>query len=207
MSKPVIMIGNGGHAAVLLEILIAQKRKILGYTAPEQNKSLFNLPYLGTDEAIKLYGKNKIDLVLGLGTVSVSLHRKAIFEAFIAHGYSFANVIHSAAILSPSVQLGQGIQIMAGAILQTNAKISDNSIINTGTIIEHDSSIGKHSHIAPGTTLSGGVLIGENCHIGTGTSIIQGISIGDGTLVGAGSVVVNDIVKNKKVYGVPAKEV
>lgn len=207
MSKPLIIIGNGGHAAVLVEILIAQQRKIIGYTAPNEKKNFLNLPYLGTDDVIINYHIDEVELVLGLGTINISPIRKSIFEQFSEKGYFFANVIHRAAIVSPSAQIGQGIQIMAGAIVQTNATIGNNIIINTGTIIDHDSIIGSHTHLGPGTTLSGGVKVGENSLIGVGTTIIQGISIGDETLVGAGSVVVKNIGNRKTAYGIPARDV
>jgi len=207
MNKPIIIIGNGGHAGVLVEILTAQKRKIMGYTAPQENKSFFNLPYLGTDDVIITYHSEMVELVLGLGTINISPLRKSIFEQFSAKGYLFANVIHSTAIVSPSVEVGQGIQIMAGAIVQPNVIIGSNTIINTGSIIDHDVKIGSHVHLAPSSTLSGGVIIGEGCLIGVGSSIIQGINIGNETLVGAGSVVIKNIGNRKFAYGVPAKEV
>ncbi|WP_342508849.1 acetyltransferase [Sporosarcina sp. FSL K6-2383] len=207
MNKPVIIIGNGGHASVLVEILIAQQREIIGYTAPREGTDLFSLPYLRTDDVITNYNPEEIDLVLGLGTINISSQRKLIFEEYKARGFTFANVIHSMAIVSPSARIGQGVQIMAGAIIQTNVVLQDNVIINTGSIIDHGSTIGSHAHLAPGTTLSGGVSIGGSCHIGTGASIIQGIAVGNETLIGAGSVVVTDIESNKKAFGVPAKEV
>ncbi len=207
MSKPIIMIGNGGHASVLVETLIAQQREVKGYTAPIEEKAFFDLPYLGMDDAIANYHPDEVELVLGLGTIAISSLRKLMFEQFIAKGYIFANVIHQTAIVAPSVRMGHGIQMMAGAILQTNVAIADNTIINTGTIIDHDSKIGSHVHLAPRVTLSGGVKIGNGSHIGTGTSIIQGITIGDEALIGAGSVVVKNIGDRITAYGVPAKEV
>jgi len=207
MNKPIIMIGNGGHASVLVETLIAQQSELKGYTAPQEEKSFFNLPYLGTDDVIATYDPNEVLLVLGLGTIGVSNLRKSMFEYFVAKGYTFTNVIHPTAIVASSVQVGHGIQIMAGAILQTNISIDANTIINTGTIIDHNGVIGSHVHLAPGVTLSGGVRIGDSCHIGTGTSMIQGITIGNETMVGAGSVVVKNIGDRTTAYGVPAKEV
>ena len=201
------MIGNGGHASVLVEILVAQQREIKGYTAPEEEKNVFNLTYVGTDDVIATFEPHEVELVLGLGMVSISTIRKSIFEHFTAKGYVFTNVIHPTAIVASSVKIGRGVQIMAGAIIQTNASVADNTIVNTGSIIDHDSVIGRHVHLAPGVTLSGGVRIGDSCHIGTGTSIIQGITIGNETLIGAGSVVVRNIGDRKTVYGVPAKEV
>lgn len=207
MNKPIIIIGNGGHAGVLVEILITQQRKIIGYTAPQENKNFFNLPYLGTDDVIFNYHSEMVELVLGLGTINISPLRKSIFERFIVKGYLFANVIHSTAIVSPSVQIGQGIQIMAGVIVQNNVIIGSDTIINTGAIIDHDGIIGSHVHLAPRVTISGGGRIGDSCLIGAGATIIQGITIGTESIVGAGSVVLKNIGKRKTAYGVPAKEV
>ncbi|AOV08503.1 acetyltransferase [Sporosarcina ureilytica] len=208
MNKPVIIIGNGGHASVLAEILIAQEREIIGYTDLKKKQDLSHLNYLGTDDVItESYSPEDIELVLGLGTVKADAIRKNLFEYFKSKGFKFTSVVHPTAILSPSVRFGQGAQIMAGSILQSNSSIGDNSIVNTGAIIDHDCQIGKHVHIAPGATLSGGVQIGDCCHIGTGSSIIQGIIIGKETTIGAGATVVKNFGIGKTAYGIPAKEV
>ncbi|KOP77737.1 sugar acetyltransferase [Lysinibacillus sp. FJAT-14745] len=206
MSKPIIIIGNGGHASVLTEMLVAQKEKILGFTAPtiEKNNSI---PYLGKDEVIFNYSTSDVELVLGVGMTRPSPLREKIFQDFCDKGYHFKSIVHPSATLAPSVKLGHGIQIMAGAIIQTNTIIADNTIINTGTIIDHDCQIGSQIHIAPGTKISGNVQIQKGTHIGTGTTIIQGINIGTNCLIGAGAVVVKNIEDNVKAFGVPAKEV
>lgn len=207
MNKPVIIIGNGGHAGVLTEILQMQRVQILGFTAPEKEANSFGLTYLGEDQRILAYSLEEVELVLGIGTVNRSKSRKNLFHVFQQHGYSFKNVIHPTAILAPSVQIGECVQIMAGVILQTGVKIADNVIVNTGSIIDHDTQIAEHVHIAPGCTLSGGVQIGAYTHIGTGTTVIQSIKIGAECLIGAGAVVVKSIADGAVAYGVPAKEV
>ena len=207
MNKPLIIIGNGGHASVLTEILLAQNETIIGYTAPSIEENAFNLPYLGTDEIIYNQNPSEIELVLGIGTIKPSPFREKMFNTLTEKNYHFKSIIHPSAIIAPSVQLGQGVQIMAGTIIQTNTIIADNSIINTGALIDHDCYIDSHTHIAPGTKLSGGVLIEKGTHVGTGATIIQGIRIGSNCLIGAGAVVVNNIANDKKAVGVPAKEV
>lgn len=207
MNKPLILIGNGGHASVLSEILLSQNRNIIGFTAPNVEINQFNIPYIGVDEEILKYNPDEVELVLGIGSINISTIRQNLFELFKDRRYKFSNVIHSSAIIAPSVKLEQGIQIMAGVIVQTNAKIDDNTIINTGTLIDHDCNIGKHVHIAPGTSISGGVNIGSGSHIGTGTTIIQGVQIGESCLIGAGAVVIKNIQNGAKALGVPAKEV
>jgi len=207
MNKPLIILGNGGHASVLMEILLAQGREILGFTTPSVEENQFGLSYLGPDDAIFQYNQGEVELVLGLGMLGPHSLREKIFQQLKKHGYSFSSVIHPSIIVAPSVQLGEGVQLMAGAIVQTNSVIADNTIVNTGALIDHDCQIGAHVHIAPGTKISGAVQIGDSTHIGTGTTIIQGIEIGRGCLLGAGSVVVKNIESNSKAYGVPAKEV
>lgn len=207
MNKPVIMIGNGGHASVLTEILLSQNVDIIGYTVPDFEPSRFNLSYLGADEVIHHYLPSEVELVLGIGMVNPSALRERVFNSFKKEKFQFRSVIHPSTIISPSVILGEGVQLMAGVIVQTNTIISDNSIINTGSLIEHDCRIAPHVHIAPGVKISGNVSIQKGTHIGTGTTIIQGIEIGSKCLIGAGSVVVKNIANNMKVMGVPAKEV
>lgn len=130
-----------------------------------------------------------------------------IYQHFAQLGYHFKSIIHPTAIITPSVTLGKGVQMMAGTIAQTNVKIADNTIVNTGAQLDHDCSIVQHVHIAPDTVLSGAVTIGEGTHIGTSVTVIQNITIGKNCLLGAGAVVVKNIADNKVAYGVPAKEV
>lgn len=207
MNKPIIIIGNGGHASVLTEILLVQKQTIIGYTAPTIEENAFHLSYLGTDEVIYGHNPSDIELVLGIGAIKPSPLREEIYNTYTKKKYQFKSIIHPTAIIAPSVQLGQGVQIMAGAIIQTNTTIADNSIINTGALIDHDCQIGSHIHIAPGTKISGSVHIQKGTHVGTGATIIQGIHIGSNCLIGAGAVVVNNIANGIKAVGVPAKEV
>ncbi|WP_418301574.1 acetyltransferase [Lysinibacillus fusiformis] len=207
MNKPIIILGNGGHASVLTEILLFQNREILGYTAPEEQTNMYGLEYLGTDAIFEKYSPLKVELVLGLGTVGNSNVRQSLFKKLKSQGYTFVICAHPRAIISSTATLEEGTQIMAGAIVQPYAQIGQNTIINTGAIIEHDCVIGSHVHIAPGVTLSGSVHIGDCSHIGTNSSVIQGISIGKNSLIGAGAVVISNIGTNKKALGIPAKEV
>lgn len=207
MNKPIIIIGNGGHALVITEILIQNHRKILGYTAPEEEKNNFGLPYLGTDEVVLKYNSQEVDLAMGIGSIEPNNIRARIFKEFKEKGYHFTSCIHPKAIISDTATLSEGVQVMAGAIIQPFVQIHNNTIINTGASIDHECSIGENVHITPGAVLSGNVHIESNCHIGTGATVIQGIHIGANSMVAAGAVVVNNIGYNCKVMGVPAKEV
>ncbi len=204
--KAIIMLGAGGHAKVLLDILLDCGANVIGILDQiPRGAGLFGVPIIGTDDDIKNYSTTAVELVNGLGSINVVGARANIFKKFKAIGYNFRSVIHSSAIVSRRAQLGEGVQIMAGVVINPGTRIGDNAIINTRASIDHDCRIAAHVHIAPGCVLSGGVTIGSRTHIGTGSSIIQGINIGEKVLIGAGSVVVHDIPDGVKAFGVPAQ--
>jgi sugar O-acyltransferase (sialic acid O-acetyltransferase NeuD family) len=208
MSQPVIVLGGGGHAKVLIHTLQLLSIKILGVCAPSREKVRTELSsyWIGDDEVINNYPIDSIWLVNGLGTIGCTKNRRDLFQKFKELGYHFASVIHPSAIIADDVTLAEGVQIMAGSVIQPGSKIGSNTIINTKTSVDHDCVIGNHTHLAPGVTICGEVHIGDEVHIGTGANVIQGIKIGSNCLVGAGSLIIKNIRDGLKVAGVPAKE-
>ena len=206
-SKPVIILGAGDHAKVLLDILLEQDVTVIGLTDKSISKGtcIYGVPVIGDDSEILKYKTDEIELVNGIGSVGNTSIRQKVFSSLKEKGYFFRSVIHEASIVSKRAKLGEGVQLLAGAIVNIEAEIDDNTIINTKASIDHGCVIGKHCHIAPGCSFSGCVRIGDCTHIGTGTSIIQGINIGKNVLIGAGSVVINDVSDNEKAFGVPAR--
>ncbi len=210
MKRPIIIIGAGGHARVLIDALRLLSAEVIGATDANPLKAgmtISGVPVLGTDEVVTNYQQDGVWLVNGLGSVGAPALRTRIFCYFTSLGYSFTSVIHPSAILAPDVTFGEGVQVMAGSILQTGCQVGANSLINTGTSVDHDCCIGTHVHLAPRVTLSGGVQIGDGVHIGTGAVIVQGIKVEKNSIIGAGAVVLKDVAENTKVWGVPAREV
>lgn len=210
MPKPIIILGAGGHAKVLIDALQCQSVDIIGITDSDPElygKNIMGIPIIGDDNSILQYGVNDIVLVNGLGKVNRSNKRMQMYHTFKERGYIFARVIHPSAIISSAAYLAEGVHVMAGAIIQTLATIGVNTIINTRASIDHECVIGDHVHIAPGAIISGGVKIGDNVLIGAGATIIQGINIGASSIVGAGAVVKKDVSDGVTVMGVPARVV
>lgn len=208
MNKPVLILGAGGHAKVLIEALLQSGATLAGITDPDPDlagKKLLEVPVLGGDEVVGDFPQTEILLVNGLGSIGVPTARKGLFERFRAMGYRFATVIHPSAIIASDVELGEGVQVMAGAVIQPGCRVGCNTIINTRASVDHDCRIGNNVHIGPGATLSGGVSIDDDTHIGTGATIIQGIEIGSQSVVAAGSVVVKNVDNRTAVMGVPAR--
>jgi len=203
MTKPIIILGGGGHAKVLVDILHRLNCRLLGIVDPNQSIGcvLLELNVLGSDNAVFDYSAAEIELVNGVGSLPKDKGLRArLFNTFNAKGYRFKTLVDPTAFIAADVELSDGVQVMAGVIIQAGTKIAENTIVNSGAIVEHDCRIGRHVHIAPGAVLSGTVDVGDGVHVGTGAIIIQGISIGAGSIIGAGSVVTQDIACNRIVY-------
>lgn len=206
--KPVIILGSGGHARVLLGMLRRLEIEIVGIVDPNRSagSDYLGTRILGGDTEVMNYSNRQIELVNGVGSLpgDKGLRRK-LYERFAEAGYRFKTVIDPTAFVADDAVLAEGVQVMAGSIIQAGASLGENSIINSGAIIEHDCRIGCHAHLAPGAVLSGSVEVGDNVHIGTGATVIQCIGIGDDCVIGAGSVVTRSVGSGQIVY--PARSV
>jgi UDP-perosamine 4-acetyltransferase len=205
---PVIVIGAGGHAKVLISALMLQKRNILGFV--DLNPALpplLGARHLGDDSAVLEHSPASVQLVNGVGSVHSTSNRRAIYDRFVQKQYCFATVVHPSAIVAPEVQIENGAQMFGGAIVQAGCRVGVNVVVNTGARVDHDCVIDAHTHIAPGVTICGGVHVGEGAYIGAGATIIQGIQIGEGCVVGAGALVIRDVARASTVVGVPATSI
>jgi sugar O-acyltransferase (sialic acid O-acetyltransferase NeuD family) len=201
MTKPVIVIGGGGHARVVMDALRLKGISMLGIcdpALPRGSAGPFGIAVLGDDEAVAAYAPAQADLVNGVGSIESTQARRRVFETFSRRGYRFAAVVHPAAIVAGDVTLDEGAQIMAGAIIQSGTAVGRDAIVNTGARIDHDCRIGDHVHIAPGATLSGSVSVGEGTHIGVAAAVIQSVRIGRNCLIGAGTVVTRDVADDTR---------
>ena len=205
---PVIVMGAGGHAGVLIDTLEVLAREIIGLTdsnSARHGTRLLGYEVIGTDDVIERWDVGSIRLVNGIGSIGSAAVRSAIYVAYTARGYAFETVVHPTAIVSRHAEIGPGVQVLAGAIVQAGARIGANTIVNSGAIVEHDCTIGPHCHVAPGAVLSGGVTIGEAAHIGTGASVKQDVLIGAAIIVASGAAVVRNVADRHTVRGVPAR--
>jgi UDP-perosamine 4-acetyltransferase len=201
--KPIILLGSGGHARVLLNQLRRLQVDILGIADPYRPiaADFFGLRILGEDAAVLNYAAEQIELVNGLGSLPKDAGlRCGLFSKFKQSGYHFKTLVDPAAFVASDAELAEGVQVMAGVIIQAGTIIAENCIVNSGAIVEHDCRIGRHVHIAPGAVICGGVEIGDHVHIGSGATLIQGLRIGEETVIGAGSIVTRNVASRQIVY-------
>ena len=205
----IILLGGGGHAKVLIDLINASGQfEISGIldTQLEAGTKVLNIPVIGDDDLLSgLYNKGIKNVCIAVGSVKDTTRRRMLFDKVKQIGFLVPYLLHPQAIIvSRNVHFSEGVQIMAGVTVQTGSLFKENTIINTGAIIEHDCSIGSHVHICSGVVISGGCTVGDGTFIGAGATVMQGINIGKCVTVAAGAVVVKDVPESSMVKGVPA---
>ncbi|MEW6764746.1 MAG: acetyltransferase [Pseudomonadota bacterium] len=196
MTKPVVILGHGGHAEVLLDVLRLTGCEVAGILTPDLPAgSLWQgLEVLGGDDWLDCTEAGDHAFALGLGMLPHrEKRRRGLFSMLLARGLELPAVIHPSAILARDVLVGRGVQIMAGVVVQPGVRIGDDALLNTRSSVDHHCHLGAHAHVAPGAVLCGDVHLGEGAFIGAGATVIQGISIGARAQVAAGATVVRDI--------------
>jgi len=204
MNKPVILLGSGGHAKVVLDMLRESNVDVVGITDLKLQKgsSLYGVPVLGSDSVINEMDPSLVSLVIGVGHLPDGKNiRRDIYIEMKRKGYSFCTVKHPSAIVANDSDVGEGVQIMAGVVIQPGSKIGANSIINTSVSIDHDCVIGQFSHVAPGAVVCGGVDVGDSTFIGANATIGPQVVIGEGAVVGAASLLLMNIPPYHKWIG------
>ncbi|MCG7409894.1 acetyltransferase [Paenibacillus sp. ACRRX] len=203
-SRKTVIIGAGGHAKVIIDILRSMPQiEIVGCIDRSSIRSIMQVPVLGDDDLLpQLFHIGVEHAFVAIGDNRI---RQRLAERAAEIGFTLINAISPHANISESASLGSGIAIMPGAIVNAEAVIDNYAVINTSSSIDHECRIGESCHVAPGSHLSGNVHVQEGAFLGTGTTVIDGIHIGAWTVIGAGSVVVRDIPAHCLAYGVPAR--
>lgn len=207
---PIVLIGGGGHARVLLDALSLTGSKVLAILDSDTKRAghvVDGVLVLGGDSEIDRFSPSDVRLVCGIGGANGTGARRRVYEAYRRKGYTFESVIHPTATLSSRATLAPDVQCLAGCIVNTGAVVGENCIINSGAIVEHDCYLQSSVHVASGARLGGGVKVGAGALVGAGATVLQGRKVGEGALVGAGTVVTRDVRAGTVVVGVPAREV
>lgn len=203
----VIIIGAGGQARVVYEILSLDRRvEIVAFidnVFHGADEKIMGLPVLGDHSVISRLMKNGVKgAIIAIGDNKIRAER---FAECSEMGLELINAIAPTAHIAHSARIGKGVVLGTGATITTGAHIGNNVIINTGAIVEHEGNIEDHVHIGPGTVLAGRVTVKKRAFIGIGSVVKEYITIGENVTVGAGSVVLEDVPDNVVVAGSPAR--
>ena len=178
-----LLIGAGGHARAIVEMLRHANTPVHAYVDPNPNNWLTARHFSNED----MVDENESDFTLGLGGVSVSQLRRRlnIFCGLISRGWNPISVIHHTAAISDGAIIQPGAIVLETAIIQPDCHIGSATIINAGATINHGSEICDGTHIAPGAVVLAECRVGQSCMIGAGAVLLPGSVVPDDTLVPA----------------------
>lgn len=141
-------------------------------------------------------------LIIGVGEPST---RAFLFEKVLRCGYSFASIIHSSVIISPTSKIGNGTYIGPLSFISSDTSVGHNVIIQPHAMIGHDVSIGDSSVISTNVVLAGNCMVGARTFVALNVSVEQKIKIGDDSIIGMASCVNKDIPSEVIAMGYPAR--
>ncbi len=207
-----VLLGAGGHAAVLVDALAAAGATLpclaLDPSPARHGQKVLGVPIQAGDELLNLLAEQGVrSFIVGVGSTRDTSLKRRLYELGLNHGLRPAAVVHPSATISPWACLGVGAQVLANATIGARASLGDNVLVNTGAIVEHDCLVESHTHLATGARLAGGVHIRHGAHIGINAAVMQNVTVAEGTIVGAGAVVIRDTQPGEVVVGVPAKPI
>lgn len=199
----ILIIGAGGHAAVVLDALQAS-----GYTGrvavwartAVSDKLLSQPVHIGSPDPSRYPPADwRVHVAIGDNAL-----RGRIAGSFTEKGYGLATIRHPTAVVSAYAHVGPGSALMAGAVINPRARIGRGAILNSRAVVEHDCSLGDWCHVSPGAIMAGDSHAGNACWLGAGSVLRQGVRLSDDITIGANSVVLDDLMEPGAYVGSPA---
>ena len=196
MKKEIILIGAGGHAESIIDIIENKNEYsiagLIGFSH-EVGMTRYGYQVIGTDKDLVSLRKDYQHACLAVGHMGIGETRKNLFIYMKELAFYFPPILANNAYASSRSVIGEGSVIMCNAFLNAGARIGKISIINTGSIVEHGTSIGENTHISTGVIVNGNVQIGDNCFIGSGSVVREGISIASNSFIKMSQRLISDV--------------
>lgn len=199
MSEPILLIGCGGHARSLIDVVESSGRwHVLGLVGlPEQvGEKVLGYPVLGCDQDLPSLRQQCTHALLAVGQIGFPSHRQRLASELERLAFVLPAVISGRAHVSRHAQLGSGLSVGHGVIVNAGARVGDWCILNSNALIEHDAVIGNYCHVSTGALVNGGVKIGDSSFIGSGAVLREGLTLPPQTVISAG----------KRVMGWPMRQ-
>ena len=166
-----LIVGAGEHGRVVEEIASCIRDK-------DGNPYYSRIDFLddhaegaiGTINNMDAYVKEYDEFIIGIGNNGM---RENLQEYLCHLGCRIATLIHPAAYISPSAEIGEGSVVEPGAIVNTHANVGKGCIISAGAIVDHDAVLESFCHINVGTICKGGSRIEHGKKLQAGEVVLR----------------------------------
>ncbi len=182
--EKLLLVGAGGFGRVVLEHASALYNCAF---LDDGDASIVNgVPVIGeTSDIASFYPEYKLLLV----TIGNNMLRERLYKEAAAIGFTFPNIIHPSAYISPHAHIGSGCVILNNAVVQNNAKCGDGCILNPGVELHHDSTIGSYCLIYTNSVVRSLTSVGDRVWVGSNVTVSTSATVSDDTLIEDGKVI------------------
>lgn len=201
-----VIIGAGTYGEVYLAYLQEVGIDVIGFIddAPQKN-IVQGIPVLGGIDCLPSLKENyNVEAIYcPLGNNKLRVKFLSLAKEL---GYQTPNYIHPSVIISPNVEIGQGVYILLGTTIMPYTIIHDYSMISMGVHIAHHSVLEEGVFLSTGCNFGASIVAHKYAYCGISSTIMTGLhELGENCLIGAGAVVIKDVEPNAVMAGVPAK--
>lgn len=195
--RSLIIYGGGGHGKSLVDLVrLLKEYQVVGIVDDglTAGSSVLGVQVLGGSEVLtELHDCGLRYAVNAVGGIGNLAPRLKVFDNLTQAGFEFPTVVHPAAWVEASAQIGAGVQVFAHAYIGSAVQVGFGCIVNTGAIVSHDCVLEEMVNISPGAILAGSVHIGARTLVGMGVTINLDVKVGGGARIGNGATVKADV--------------
>lgn len=181
--EKLLLVGAGGFGRVVLEH--ASTIYDCAFLDDGDATVVDGVPVIGkTAEMASFYPEYKRLLV----TIGNNKLREQLYKEAATIGFTFPNIIHPSAYVSPHAHIGSGCVILNNAVVQNNAKCGDGCILNPGVELHHDSTIGSYCLVYTNSVVRSLTHVGDRVWIGSTATVSTSAIVPDDAIIGDGEV-------------------
>ena len=205
-----VVVGAGGHAATIIDVLAGQGLSILGCVDdnPElQGKEVVSgVKVIGASDSLpRLFEDGVTTAFLGIGGIGEGGKdripvRIKVIRMLEEIGFHLPPVVSRHAYLGRDSSLGPGTVLFPGAIVGPRCRIGAHVIVNQAAQVCHDCTLDDHVHITPGAILGGHCEVGTSSIVGMGASLLLKTVVGRHCLIHNNAAVMSDVHDYTEVY-------
>jgi sugar O-acyltransferase (sialic acid O-acetyltransferase NeuD family) len=212
-NRPVVILGAGGYARVVYEILSQQHDalvlgctdKALGLSERSVGEGI-SLRILGDDDVLPQLAEEHRDLhaIIALGPDLMDV-RARLIKMLHLQSIPPITAVHPQAVISPTAKPGPGCIVRAGGIIAAESAVGPHCVIGIGASIDHHAHLGTNVFLGQGARVSTYVEVADDVVIEMGASINSRVVVGKGARITGGAFVNTDVPDHAVVVGVPGR--
>jgi sugar O-acyltransferase (sialic acid O-acetyltransferase NeuD family) len=208
IKEKLIIIGAGQLGNLVSNIIDKKKYEIFGFIDNDKKKikkKINQIKVLGDDKYLSSISPKKFGLVLCLGNIK---SRIKFLSKVKKNNFRFPKIIDQNFREFNNVKIGKGTIILSSVNILNNSNIGKFCVIGTNANILHDVNIGDNCIIGGGANIGSNVTLKKNIFVGIGAVFAsKKIVVNDNSYICSGSVIFNNLSKNSKVIGNPARAI